>query len=516
MVAIKRQILPLLAASLCSISASAQQLQPRIVGLESNPTYMKLLHEDHTLTHREDSISMVVESLRELYRSNPDGSTDSRDQIISLENNLFELRARKAQVVDSLNVIEQGWVLNNFSESKSTAESEQTPLIASESGDVKYIHESPNVRANLSSIDFKNLVKAEEAEAEAEALSNSFTVNYDNMLSLSRSYEATSSQREADDIMDRFNSLARANDKILAQLSDTWGFIYDNKSFAYSILMELLGFTDVLQAEAELMRKAQGEISAKQGSGSSDEQMRYLVQKSSMVEFEVLVAKRLGLHDLATSFELLSKKLASMEKESMPKLTLEERLFIIYEPIKYVTKPIYTASNPIPQTVIYERGTIFRIYVGSFATKQTVATFRNTVPLSHHINSEKRHCYYIGGFESFEEAEEAQAELKRHGFRAPQIVVWQDGREHNLTKDPLDISVSYRINVGNAPVLPTGASEKLHAIAPLAIISKVGTDKFVITSLTRRSEVTALVAALAQIDPQLEVSVEKSEKKLEF
>ncbi|MFI3324335.1 MAG: SPOR domain-containing protein [Rikenellaceae bacterium] len=506
-----------MAASLCCISASAQQLQPRIVGLENNEDYMKLLHEDHTISQHEDSITVVVESLREAYRNNPEGSADSREQIISLENSLFELRTRKAQVVDSLNAIEQGWVLNNFSESKPPAEREQTQLIASTSGDdVKYIYESPNVRANLSSIDFKNLVKAEEAEAEAEALSNSFTVNYDNMLSLSRSYEATSSQAEAEDIMDRFNSLSRANDKILSQLSNTWGFIYDNKSFAYSILMELLGFTDVLQQEAELMRKAQGEISAKQGGGCSDEQMRYLVQKSSMIEFEVLVAKRLELHNLATSIDAVGKKLRAMEKESMPKLTLEERQFIIYEPIEFVTKSIYTASNPIPQTEIYERGTIFRIYVGSFATKQSVSTFRNTVPLSCTINSEKRYCYYIGGFESFEEAEQAQAELKKHGFRAPQIVVWQDGREHNLTKEPLEISVSYRINVDNAPILPTGASEQLHAIAPSAIISKVGTDKFVITSLTRRSEVTALVAALSEIDPQMVVSVEKSEKKLEF
>ncbi len=476
---------------------------------------MELLREDHQLSQREDSIAVVVESLRELYRTNADGSTDSREQIISLENNLFELRARKAQVVDNLNSIEQGWVLNNLAESK-PAEREQTALIASEGGDVKHIYESPNVRSNLSSIDFKNLVKAEQAEAEAEALSNSFTINYDNMLSLSRSYQSTSSQREADDIMDRFNSLARANDKILEQLSDTWGFIYDNKSFAYSILMELLGFTDVLQQEAELMRKAQAEISAKQGSGCSEEQMRYLVQKSSMVEFEVLVARELGLSGMVTSLEALGKKLKAMEKESLPRLTIEERVFIQYEPIAFVTKPFYTTSNPIPETVIHERGTIFRIYVGSFATKQTVATFRNTIPLSHRLNEERRHCYYIGGFESFEEAEEAQARLKQHGFRAPQIVIWQDGREHNLTKEPLEISVSYRINIDNAPILPTGASEKLRAIAPSAIISKVGTDKFVITSLTRRSEVDALVAALSQLDQQAIVSVEKSEKKLEF
>ncbi len=514
MVAINRSIITLIALGVVATSASAQELQPRISGLENNSVYMTLLEEDNALTEREDSLAVAVESLRKLYRENPEEAAQSRDRIISFENELFDLRTRKAMVIDSLNIIEQEWVANNM-DIVEEKEPQQTIIIKGDS-DVKYIYESANVKEYLPAIDYKNLVKSEKAEVEAAALSGEFTVNYDNMLSLKRSYEVTPSQEEAIEIMERFDSLAVANRDILERLNDTWGAIYDNKSFAYSLLMELLGFDDVLLQEAELMRKAQAEISSKQGVGCSDEQLRYLIQKSSMVEFEIVVAERLGINGVVNSLKEERNRLSEIAKESMPELDIEERLFILYEPIEFDSTPRFNAANPIPETVIYDKGVIFRIFVGSFRDRQTVGTFRQTAPLSHRVNELKRHCYYIGGFATFDEAVAAQAQLKAHGFRAPQIVVWSDGRERNLTKEPLPLNASYRIDIANAPVLPEGAKEATLRIAPNSTINKVSTDKFVIMSLDRSSQVDSLVGALQSLDSRMEISVDKSEAKIEF
>ncbi len=497
-------------------SVSGQQLQPRIAGLETNEQYMRLLATDDELSQREASITKVVESLRSSFRNNPEQGDGSREQIILLENELFELRAQKAAVVDSLNVIEQDWVLNNMGSVTLTEQESQTTLISGDDADVKYIYESQNVKDNLSSIDYRNLVKAEEQEVKAQKLSDDFAVNYDNMLSLSRSYEATSSQTEALEIKERFDSLSAANTKILDQLSDTWGFIYDNKSFAYSMIMEVLGFTDVLQQEAELMRKAQAEISVKQGVGDADERLRYLIQKSSIVEFEKLVAQTLQLTAAADSLAVLSKQLSTMEKESPKAITIEERLFILYKPIEFVGKPYYSSSNPIPETVIYDKGVIFRIYVGSFQTKPPVTTFRNTIPVSHLVNELKRHCYYIGGYQTYEEALQAQEALKKHGFRAPKVVVWYDGKERNLDTDPLPIVSEYRIEISNVATLPSGAADLVAQSIEGGAISKVSNDKFVITSIPRSAQADSLATTLRALDPEMSVAIEKVETKIEF
>ncbi|MFR9503251.1 MAG: SPOR domain-containing protein [Rikenellaceae bacterium] len=512
---INRYFLTFVVACLSCISAVAQQIEPRIVGLEANSRYMTLLTEDDFLSEREDSIAVVVESLRNIYRTDAVEASASREKIITLENQLFELRARKALVVDSLNMIEQEWVLNNMSAVERVEREETALLFDDDNANAKYIYESPNVKINLSSIDYKNLVKAEEEELRVERLSNSYTINYDNMLSLSRSYQVTFSQSEADNIIQRFDSLSVANVKLLEDINDTWGFIYDNKSFAYSLLMELLGFTDVLTQEAELMRKAQAEISSKQMSGGSDVQMRYLVQKSSMVEFEIIVAEQLALGGVVDSLKVLSSKLAGVSKVSLPPISIEERLFINYEPIKYVTK---YASSSIPETVIYDRGVVFRIYVGSFSTKQPVTIFRNTMPLSHQLNEEGRHCYYIGGFETYDEAEAARAELKKHGFRSPQVVVWKDGRERNLTQEPLSPmpTATYRVDIDGAASLPQGANDAVSKIAPSSTVSKVGTDKYVINALQRQLQVDSLVNELRKLDPNLKIVVEKSIPEIVF
>ncbi len=216
-------------AFLSCISVVAQQIEPRIVGLEKNSTYMTLLQEDNTLTTKEESITIVIDSLRNVYRA--EGSVESRNRIISLEDQLFELRARKATVVDSLNIIEQKWVLNNVGAVRQT-DPNQASERNSSTEDVKFIYQSLNVKANLSDNDFKNLVQAEALELEMEKLSNSYAINYNNLLSLSRSYEVTTLQSDAEQIKHNFDSLSMINAQISKDISDSWGYIYDNKSFA--------------------------------------------------------------------------------------------------------------------------------------------------------------------------------------------------------------------------------------------------------------------------------------------
>ena len=106
----------LLCALFAAGSLGAQQLdvKARIAGLEKNGEYMSLLREDALLQAREDSVVRVVERTRTLLREDPERRQQYSQEILALENRIFEIRNAKGRLIDRINTIEQEWVLSNL------------------------------------------------------------------------------------------------------------------------------------------------------------------------------------------------------------------------------------------------------------------------------------------------------------------------------------------------------------------------------------------------------------------
>ncbi len=86
MVALKRYCIAICVAGVAAFSVGAQQIRPRVEGLEADSVYMNLLSEELSLTTREDSIALHVGELRALLRDNPDNIDAYSDNIISSES----------------------------------------------------------------------------------------------------------------------------------------------------------------------------------------------------------------------------------------------------------------------------------------------------------------------------------------------------------------------------------------------------------------------------------------------
>ena len=133
---------------------------------------------------------------------------------------------------------------------------------------------------------------------------------------------------------------------------------------------------------------------------------------------------------LTTARDSLAKVKKAMAESSytLPKVHIVRRAFIEHEPLKVIKPTIYTSKNPIPQTKIYEFGTVYRIRIGIFTNRPNLSALKGITPLSY---TDKYHggkyAYYVGGFRSEEEAAEGVVYLKKLGFKAPQIVMWIDG-----------------------------------------------------------------------------------------
>lgn len=100
----------------------------------------------------------------------------------------------------------------------------------------------------------------------------------------------------------------------------------------------------------------------------------------------------------------------------LPKLFIEERMFLEYEPIGFVTPAKYNASHHIPEVKVYERGTIYRILLGTYTNRTNGGyLFKGAYPLGYE-KVEGKYAYYAGGYRTLDEARAAQEPDEEEGI----------------------------------------------------------------------------------------------------
>lgn len=498
-----------LLSSLAIFAVFAGEVPPRIAELGGNEGYMELLQREQAMANREDSIAVVMENMRASFNSDSPEASQNREKIIELEGLLFDIRAKKSRLVDSINIIEQEWVFSHLNQQPSQGSLTTTPQVTNTKVDnATFIFLSNYVKDNLPQVDYLNLVKSEEIEAKLGSYTDQYLINYQELLSLKQSYEQTQDEAEAQKIAERFHALNNANNTIAKKLSEGWDFVYDNKNFAYSMLMELKGNQDILLDEQERARKSQETIAKLQMDGLSDPTLNYLVEKQALTEYELVISDKLSLKMANDSLKTVLTTYGNSLIEYHSPISIEERLFMVFEPIKASSKSHYASANSIPETAIYERGTIYRIAVGNFAKKQNPSIFRGVYPVSYIKEPNNRYSYYLGGYSSLPEAEEAQRKMKEHGFRRPEVVRWQDGERRNLADDPIETSVSYRIEISGVELFSDEMKREVGEY--VNSISKVG-NKFVIAPLFELSSAEMIESKLKSIDPELQFTISELE-----
>ena len=490
--------------------ASAQQVsvEPRIAGLEHNEEYMALLKEDNLLQMREDSIASVIVRARQLLREDVANRNAYAEQIMQGENEIFSLRSAKGRVNDRINTIEQEWVLQHMNAQVSMPEK---PVISPSENTTHYRNLVRNAAFSryLAMPDYNALLRAQRREMQAVDYVNRYMSNYLTLGELAQSYAMVPTEAEATDLQERFTALEQENDQLADSLAVAWNFIYDNKSYAYDYMLEALGKEQQLDRQAERYSAAAREIVTLEGKTASDELVDYFVRKQALVEYETAVAEVLGLKESVDSLRGVKSQLASIEFKLQP-VTIEQRYFLEYEPIEFVSTPRYTSSNPIPETVIYDHGTIYRVLLGTFSAKRPVSIFRGTVPLSYVVTEDGKWRYFAGGFATEEEANEAQKVLKKRGFTKPQVVVWVDGKYRNLAEEPAPSATTngYRIEIHGLGTLSESLREIIGATSGVEL-SKVGATLFVVGTFTDKVEADRVAEAMRQTDAALDIRVKE-------
>jgi len=191
----------------------------------------------------------------------------------------------------------------------------------------------------------------------------------------------------------------------------------------------------------------------------------------------------------------------------LPKLFIEERMFLEYEPIGFVTPAKYNASHHIPEVKVYERGTIYRILLGTYTNRTNGGyLFKGAYPLGYE-KVEGKYAYYAGGYRTLDEARAAQEQMKKKGFRRPEIVVWNDGERTNLADAAEQGNAPmFRVEIGGLDGFPEELRAAVQAVAGESEISRAGRH-FIVGPLADKAVADKVAEAVMQQNASLEVKI---------
>jgi hypothetical protein len=244
----------------------------------------------------------------------------------------------------------------------------------------------------------------------------------------------------------------------------------------------------------------------------------YAIGRPTLVAYERDFANEMGLSKAADSLQRVYETIVEPEYRLEP-ITLELKSFVEYQPLTFGAKNFYNDSNPIPQVKVYTRGTIYRVWLGTFRNSQPASTFKGARPL-YVAKDDDGYSYYVAGYETEDEAYGAVERLAEKGFNNPQVCRWADGEFQNLSEleqeqeqedddvvaEVAQTSNSRYIVLMECRTMSEEMSSAISNAAPEKRISRRGTG-FSIGTFSVRQEAERLQKVLMQKFPDIKMSI---------
>lgn len=455
----KRHIITLIA--IAGVTASALALahtdHPQGTSLEDNDEYKELMVQSERLTIKEDSIRTLLSDTRATMRSFRDsvGATPPMDmdayttRIVQLEEELFNITSEQGLIANRINAIEMAAMEEQFAISimekidivTGYQEEWEDDYGGIESDNLVEERRHRNIIDNgcftnsLIAADLEELRTVQQEEAEVERLSAEYIAQYELIRDLDSKYEIASSQSEADSLYGYFEPMAHVLDSLNTLISRKWNHVIDTKYYAYGYIAEKRRNTELLNKLDKEFTSMLQMCATNDDMYSSNGLMRYAIGRPAILDFEIGMATVLNLSEAQDSLQSVRNTLVVPEYQQPVVEIPERRIFIDYNDITFGRTNYYNTTNPVPDIEIYERGMVYRILLGSFKSRQPMTLFKGVQPLYIQKDDDGLNHYYAGGFATLEEAEEAQQQLRKKGFKSPEICCWLDGVMTNLTKD---------------------------------------------------------------------------------
>ncbi len=464
--------------------------------------YEALVDRSEQLNGRKESIESDMKGILTQIEQG-DNSTQIRGRYLDLELELLALRAEISTVSDSVALMS----LNLGRVESRSDVSEQSTI---EGEDVSAFSNDGRFKSSLNERDMERLKESESLENSVSLMVNRYISAINELSRVRDSYNQATNQQSGLELKSRYDSLRVVATDLGEDITEDWDYIYDNKSYSYDLLLSVNSM-----AEQSRTIVALRDSTLNEGAEWSVEPYiapikSYILQKSELLKVEIITSRAFGLSTLADSLSVASEAFSKMGR-NYPSVELEERTFIDYRDAEILKSQIYTSSNPIPVTKIYEHGVIYRIRVGNFSKKQPASLFRLSSEVSYVAEKNNTFTYYIGGYQSYAEAVKAQSMLKSAGFRRPEVVVWSSGKLRNLAENPYSQSDSYRLEISGREAPSDAMRDEIMRIASGVTISKMGATNYAIAPIYGEGTALQLSQIVASEGEDIVIELKKIE-----
>ena len=355
---------------------------------------------------------------------------------------------------------------------------------------------------------YKSLRDAQKSETTVKNAVERYFTAYGELVALQRQYMEATTKEEADNITTLFNAKEGAVAKLDKEISLLWSSLYFHKIYAYDLLMERERKDSMLLFSTEVAARAEQEIRRNRDLYQSDALVGYFARKKALTEYEMQLASILSLTSSQDSLKTVMNELKNRDY-SLSKLSLPRRSFIKYEKIVVKQPSIYNSSNPVPKTIVYDYGTIYRIRIGIFSTRPSISILRGVTPLSYTTDyNDGQYAYFVGGFSTEDEAKEGANRLKKMGFKEPIVAAWVDGEYYPTLEDMHRLQSLYNIEISGVTTLSDAMKAKIESYNSNCSISRVGLT-FVAGTFDGKTSAEALADELRSMSKGITVKVIK-------
>ena len=464
----------------------------------------------------------VLEVLAE-HRANYAKSESMRERlapmILSLEREVVRLQAEYDRLLSQISQSDVKKSLTAYEEAKQQAantKKEQIDVVVEDNG--AYIPDKARMKRDLvkndyfaerlAAVDYKTLCDAQKSEVTVKSMVAKYHTEYAELLALQRLYMEVPTRTEADSVAQLFAAKRGVMVGLDEEITSLWSSLYFNKIYAYDLLMERSGNSAMLDLSAAITARAEREVNENSDLYESEALVNYYVRKRALTEYEMKIASILTLTTSRDSLKVVATELGNRDYK-VSKLSLQRRSFIKYENIEVKVPTIYNSKNPVPQTKIYDYGTVYRIRVGLFSKRPNISALRGVMPLSYTDAYNKGlYAYFVGGFRTEQEAKEGVAYLKKLGFRDPIIAVWVDGEYYPTLEDMRRSESQYNVEISGVPTLTDDVKAKILSHKADCTISRIGST-FVVGSFEGKSAAEAVAADLRAMSSEIVVEITK-------
>lgn len=491
--------------------------------IEEDSRYVDLLAEHSVCAEREDSLCNQIYDARERYielKEERGGAEELEKislQILNLEREVLDIRARQRRVVEDIADLEQRYIINQINGGGSAFKDSGDASIERDRVEHAQLIDNGVIIRALGAGSYADLKQAQQEDELMPRLVEEYIATYRRLCRYVQEYNDATNELEGDALYDRYLSLRDRADSLGGIIDRNWNHILNTKYYAYGYILESYGAFDLLDNSSADFSDMQQVCANSDGIYQLDALVHYAIGRPSLVAFERDFAREMGLSMAADSLQRVYDGIVQPEYALEP-IRLDRKSFVEYEPLLSGAKNFYSEANPIPAVPVYQRGEIYRVLLGSFRASQPGSNFKGVRPL-YVDKSEDGYSYYVAGYENEQEARDAVEQLLAKGFKDPQVCCWVDGKMKNLDEPESEEVNAEEVQTSNyrytllleCSTMTEAMRDVIDEAAPDKRISRRSTG-FVVSVFSSRSDAERLQKVLSETFPDVNTTIVESSR----